>query len=165
LRDTKGDFIRGGLIAGAIGGAVLALVMILPVLGNAQYLWPGLQVASYPFIGPQVFHRGFHGGAMALGTFIHFALSMGFGVLFTFLVRRMTKVQAVALSIPFGAVIWVFMTYVALPLVGAGELAHRFPTGINLIQHIVFGLSIGLTLALLQPQNFRFGRTRKVIAT
>lgn len=164
MRDTKGDFIRGALIAGLIGGAVLALLMVIPAAGNAQRIWPGVQVAAYPFIGSQVFQPGFHLGAMVLGTIVHFALAFGWALAFTYLVRRRTHRAAMLLAVPFGVFIWAVMRFVALPLAGATEAMGEVSPWAGMGQHVAFTLAIAATLVLLQPQNWRFGRTRKTVA-
>lgn len=164
MKDTKGDFVRGALIAALIGGAVLALAMVIPATGNAQRIWPGVQVAAYPFIGSQVFRPGFDLGTMVLGTVIHFIISFVWALAFTFLVRKRSHTAAMALAIPFGIVVWAVMRYVVLPISGAAAALGQISPFAGMLQHIAFALAIAATLVLLQPQNWRFGRTRKMVA-
>jgi len=163
VRDTKGDFIRAAFIASLIGGAALAFTMVVPAAGGAPRQWLGSQIAAYPFIGHQVYEPGFHMWPMILGTVIHFAISFVWAVAFVFAVRNRTRLQTMLLSLPFALVVWLVMHQVVLRLV-AGDLLHRFNPLMGFLQHLVFALGISATLVLLQPQNWRFGRTRRALA-
>lgn len=152
------------MIASLIGGAVLALAMVIPAAGNAQRIWPGVQVAAYPFIGSQVFQPGFDLGTMVLGTVVHFAVSFVWALAFTLMVRKRTRTFAVAAALPFGIVVWAVMRFLVLPLSGAAEAMGQINPLAGILQHVAFAGAIAATLVLLQPQNWRFGRTRKMVA-
>lgn len=153
--ETRGDVLRGGLIAGTLGGSVMALILVAPVVGNMENAWPSLRVASYPFIGPQVFHPGFSVWPLILGTLVHFAVSMAWALLFTWVVHAWRGWWMVAASVPYGAFVWLVMHHIVVPLLRAGVVINRVPPTISIVQHVAFGLTLGLTLALLQPQRWR----------
>ncbi len=164
MKDTTyGDFIRAAFISSLIGGAVLAFTMVIPAASGVR-IWPGTQVAAYPFIGHQVYESGFAMGPMILGTIIHFAISFLWALAFVFTVRSLTRVQTMFLAVPFGLVVWLVMHQVVLRLIGAQDLLSRFNPVMGALQHVGFGLAIGATLVLLQPQNWRFRRTRRALA-
>ena len=164
MRDTKGDFVRAAFISALIGGAVLAFTMVIPAAGNAHRIWPGTQFAAYPFVGNQVFEPGFQMGPLILGTVIHFVVAFIWALLFTFAVRNRTRVQTMLLSIPFGLVVWFVMHQVVLRVINAQNVLSQIHPLLGVLQHVVFAVSIAATLVLMQPQNWRFGRTRKALA-
>lgn len=164
MRDTKGDFVRAAFISALIGGAVLAFTMVIPAAGNAHRIWPGTQFAAYPFIGNQVFEPGFQMGPLLIGTVVHFVISFGWALVFTFAVRTRTRAQTMWLSIPFGLLVWAVMHHVVLRVLDAQNVLAMIHPLLGIAQHLAFAVSIAATLVLLQPQNWRFRRTRKALA-
>ncbi|MDQ3265440.1 MAG: DUF1440 domain-containing protein [Myxococcota bacterium] len=160
---TYGDFIRAAFISSLIGGAVLAFTMVIPAASGVR-IWPGTQIAAYPFIGHQVYETGFAMVPMVLGTLIHFAISFLWALGFVFSVRNRTRVQTMLLSVPFGLVVWLVMHQGVLRLINAQDLLSRINPLLGVLQHLGFAVAIGATLVLLQPQNWRFRRTRRALA-
>lgn len=164
MRDTKGDFVRAAFISALIGGAALALVMVVPAIGFDSRLWPGTQFAAYPLLGAKVFEPGLDLWPMVLGTALHFAIAFVWTLAFVFAVRKLTRVQTLLLSIPAGLVVWLVMHQVVLRLIGATDVLQRIGPVLGIVQHIVFMGAVALTLVLMQPQNWRFRRTRRALS-
>jgi hypothetical protein len=149
--------LRGGVVAGIVGGVVLTVFMILMNVMRGDDPYVPMKAAAYPFLGAMVFEPGLSVGPMLLGLVIHLAVSIGWGILFGVLFYGFTKAATLGLSLLWGVIVWLGMFYVVLPLGGAGELA-RGPQAIPILQHMLFGLSVGLGF-------LPFQRTHHVVRT
>lgn len=163
MKDTKGDFVRGAFISALMGGALLAFIMVIPPAAGGAKVWPGTQFAAYPLLGKQVFEPGFHIWPMVLGTLLHFAIAFGWSLLFVFAVRKLTRVQTMLAAIPAGVLVWAVMHQVVMRLI-APEILARINPWLGIVQHVVFMGAVAATLVLLQPQNWRFRRTRRALS-
>jgi hypothetical protein len=143
-REDNGRAAAGGIVAGAIGGTVLSLIML--VLNHAQGydIWAGMKGAGMPFLGEQATLPGFDLHAVVVGVSCHFAVSIVWGLLFGLLFYGFGKGATVALGAMWGVVVWVGMYYVVLPLVGLAEVARSVPVPLAIINHVAFGLVVGL---------------------
>lgn len=163
MRDTKGDFVRGAFIASLMGGALLAFIMVIPPAAGGDRLWPGTQFAAYPLMGSQVFEPGFRIWPMVVGTTLHFAIAFVWSLLFVLALRKRTRVMTMIASVPAGLVVWLVMHQIVLRLVAPEVLAQINPL-VGIVQHVVFMGAVAATLVLLQPQNWRFRRTKRALA-
>ena len=139
--------IRAGLLTG-VSDAIWAMVAQVFVFhrGSAASVWRG--VASV-LVGKEAITGGVP--ATLLGLVMHFGVAFSWSAIFLLLVTRSPKLRAI-LDSPYGVLkvaaiygpfIWVFMSFVFVPL-----FTHREPTvtinwWIQLVGHILF---VGLPL-------------------
>jgi hypothetical protein len=138
----SGDGIKGGFVAGAIAGGALLLYVGLasPVVGFD--VWLGPKIAAAPWLGARVLAPGFDPTALVLGLACHFAVAGLWGMLFGAFFYGATPGSTVALGALWGALVWLAMFYLVLPLFGVGQLATLIPAGAAAFQHTLFGLAL-----------------------
>jgi hypothetical protein len=148
---------RGGAVAGAIGGLVLAVLgVVMNVIGGHD-IWLRMKFAAIPFIGERAREAGFAALPVLFGLLCHFAVAMGWGVLFGIFFYGWRRGATVALGALWGVVVWIGMFYVVMPLVGIGHVARDAPIGMAVLEHVIFGLSV--SLAFLPYQQTKPTRT------
>jgi nitric oxide reductase large subunit len=136
--------LKGGVVAGIVGGVVMSVFMVLMnVLRGADPYVP-LKAASYPFLGELAFEPGLAVAPILLGVATHLMVSIGWGILFGVLFYGLSKAATLGVSLVWGVCVWLGMFYVVLPLAGVGEIARGAPRAMAVIEHLLFGLSIGL---------------------
>lgn len=146
----------GGIAAGVIGGVVLSLYMLVMNLVSGRDAWVAFKIAAVPFLDLERATRpGFEVVPVLLGVATHFAISVVWGLVFALLFYGLRKSATVVAGAIWGIVVWAVMFYVALPVVGAGDLARSTPVGIALLEHVLFGLTVAL--AFLPFQRMRNG--------
>jgi hypothetical protein len=138
------EALRGGVVAGLIGGIVLSVFLVLLNVMRGYDPWVPLKMAAYPLLGELALDTGFELTPVALGFTIHLALSVGWGMLFAVLFYGMSRAATLATSLAWGIVVWLVMFYLVLPIGGAGHLVRGAPKGFAALEHLLFGLSIGL---------------------
>jgi len=69
----------GGGCAGFVGGVSLCLFMTAMSFAGGEDIWAGIKVAATPFLGQRAMQPGFDLGAVVLGVFSHFAVSITWG--------------------------------------------------------------------------------------
>jgi hypothetical protein len=136
--------LRGGVVAGVIGGAVIAIVMVVAALAKGQDIWIGMKGAAAPFSGERAMRPGFDLGAVSLGVLSHFAVSIVWGVLFAAIFYGLTRGVTVAAGALWGIVVWLGMFYIVLPIVGLSQMAKEEPIGMAIISHVIFGLAVAV---------------------
>jgi hypothetical protein len=112
--------------------------------GTCLTVWSGMKFAALPFLGERVMQPGFELGPVLLGVLCHFAVSVGWGILFGLIFYGVAKGATVAWGALWGVVVWLGMFYVVLPIVGAGQVAKMMPVPLALFEHVLFGLAVGL---------------------
>lgn len=150
----KDEFRRalgGGAVAGVIGGIVISLFMALAALAGGRDVWMGMKVAGAPLVGQDIIRPGFEAGPVLLGVAMHFAVSIGWGILFAALCYGMSRGSTMAAGAPFGVVVWLVMFYAVLPLFGMRAVADSVPVGMAVLEHVLFGL--GLAVGFLPYQR------------
>lgn len=136
--------LTGGIIAGALDAvfAVIAYVFVLhafSIVGVLQYIASGL-------LGQAAFSGGLL--TAALGVCIHFFLAFSFATIYELSAQRaaILKTQAVVCGIIYGGAIWVFMSFIVLPLTGTPKFPFNAPLFLSfLADHALF---VGLPIAL-----------------
>ena len=136
--------LGGGVVAGIIGGAVIALVMLLATLVKQQDIWLGLKGAAAPFLGERALQPGFDPGAVAVGVACHFAVSIVWGVLFAAVFFGLSRGGTIVAGAIWGLMAWFVMFYVMLPLAGLQQMARQVPAGTAILSHLMFGLAVGI---------------------
>jgi hypothetical protein len=136
--------IGGGFVAGIVAGLVLSVFMTAMNLSQGKDLWVGMKGAALPFLGERVHQPGFDATAVPLGILCHFAVSVGWGMLFGVIAYGLSKGMTVVAGAVWGIVVWLGMYYAVLPLVGAGEVTRNTPVPMAIATHVLFGLVVGL---------------------
>jgi hypothetical protein len=135
---------KGGAVAGVIGGAVLSVFMAFMNVAAGRDIWSAMKFAALPLLGERVMQPGFEPGPVLLGLLCHFAVSIGWGVLFGLVFYGFTRSATFIGGALWGIVVWLGMFYIVLPVVGAAQVATMMPAGVAIFEHIVFGLAVGL---------------------
>jgi hypothetical protein len=154
--------IAGGAVAGIVGGVFIAVFLLLTNLAAGRGFWTTFKGAGAPFFGERAMEPGFDALAVLVGLVSHFAVSIGWGVLFGLLVYGLSKRATVLLGAVWGLVVWVGMYYVLLPVIGLGEIATSTPIAMAIISHLLFGLGVGLGFLPYQRRRAASRATRDV---
>jgi hypothetical protein len=162
--DTTGttrQFIVKGAIAGLVAGVVMAMYAMV---ASATFLGQGFFTPMYgiasPIVGPQAMMTSmqqgiyFVAGPALLGPAIHMMWAALYGVIFGLIARaaHLTGAAAVVAGIVYGLLVMLFMSFVVLPIVGAGAMPGMVGWTSFTIEHMVFGLVLGLWPAL-RPED------------
>lgn len=157
--------VTGGVVAGLVGGAVLAIILVIKNLATGQDGWLVTKFAALPFVGlERVTHPGFDAGPVILGVLSHFAVSVFWGALFGGVFYGLGKGATVFAGAIWGVIVWLGMYHVVLPLIGAGEIARSVPVAAALLEHIAFGLTIGLAFLPYQRPRMHGGEPPRTYA-
>jgi len=111
---------------------------------KGQDVWMGMEMPALPFLGDAAMRPGFEAGSVLLGMMSHFAVSIAWAIPFALIAFGLRKPVTMALAAAFGVVVWLGMFYVVLPIVGAGQIAGMMPMGTAILEHVLFGLGVGL---------------------
>ncbi|RWM19460.1 DUF6789 family protein [Mesorhizobium sp.] len=138
------------MIAGFAATLVLSLLMIMK---GAMGLMPQLDVITM-LSGMAQSMVGMAGAG--IGWLIHFLIgTVLWGVLFALLYDRLPGSQAIAKGMSFGALAWVLMMILAMPMAGAGlfgvKLGMMAPV-MTLILHLIWGAVLGFVFGRLQGE-------------
>lgn len=143
-RSSRVHAAAGGVVAGLIGGAGLAAVMVVTALAKHQDIWPVLTSAGAPFLHERATQPGFELVAVLTGLLGNMAVSVGWGVLFALLFYGLGRPATVMVGAAWGVVVWLVMYHVVLPLLGLGAIARSVPASSAIVEHILYGLGVGL---------------------
>jgi hypothetical protein len=144
--------IGGGVVAGLVGGGVLAVYMLIVNLATGQDPWLALKGPATPFLHERARQAGFDAGPVFLGALTHFGISAIWGLLFGALFYGASRRATPWLGLLWGLAVWIGMYYVVLPIAGLGEMARTTPIGRAVFTHLLFGLFVGLTFTAYQPR-------------
>jgi hypothetical protein len=136
--------LGGGVVAGFFGGIVLSLYGLLASIASGRDAWVGFKMSAAPFLGERALLPGFDGPAIAIGLLVFFALSVFWGVVFGLLVYGASTAGTLLFGALFGLLVWVVMSSALLPALGLEALAQRMPLGPAVIEHVIFGLALGV---------------------
>ena len=168
-RILSGKTIVSGVIAGMVAGAVMAMYAML---ASATFLHQGFFTPLYGIASPLIgrdammtsMQRGvyFAFGPVLLGLVVHMMWAAVFGVVFALYVRasRLHDIQALAAGLLYGLVIELVMSLVVLPVVGVGGMPGTIGVSSFTVEHVLFGLSLGLWV-VLRPQGVGIGTPRR----
>jgi hypothetical protein len=145
------------LIIGAIAGMVAGLMMAMyAMIASATFLGQGFFTPLYgiasPLLGPaammQSMKQGlyFAGGPAVLGLIVHMLWSALYGMLFALLVSllRLRGMMALMAGLIYGLVVLVIMSFIVLPIVGAGTMPSTVGWPSFVVEHLIFGMVLGL---------------------
>jgi hypothetical protein len=132
---------KGGAIAGIAGGVVISLFMLATNVAAGRDVWMGMKGAGAPFLGERAMQPGFDAAAVIVGVLSHFAVSIGWGILFGLLFFGLSKGLTMIAGVFWGLVVWIVMFYVVLPVLGLGDMARSAPVGMAILEHVLFGIA------------------------
>jgi hypothetical protein len=155
--ERRRSVLVGGVVAGVLGGAVLAIVLVASAIARGQDLWIPLKGAAAPFLGERAGLPGFDAEAVALGAAAHFAVSIVWGVLFAALGYGLSRGATVVGGALWGFAVWFVMYSVVLPFVGLARMAETAPVGPAILSHVAFGLAVGLGFLPFQHPRPQLG--------
>jgi hypothetical protein len=141
---------KGGVVAGLVGGIVLSVWTLFVGAIQGRDFWVGLKAAGYPFLRERALAPGFDGRAILVGGLCHFGVSIAWGIGFGLIAYGLSRAGTVAFGALWGLVVWIGMSFVVLPLVGAGALARGEGIVLAVSEHIVFGLALALAFLPFQ---------------
>ena len=171
-RTTLSKKAMWGAIAGMIGGAAMAMVAMIASLtyqhhgfftplfhisslvGTPTAMMTSLQQAM---VGHSFW---FTPGAAILGLLIHMMTGAAYGVMFALATQKVRRQNLVAIGTAYGVLVFALSSFIALPiassLFGAGDpithMARIVGYGTFALEHVVFGMALGLALyALRRP--------------
>lgn len=142
--------VGGGIQAGLVGGAAIALFLIVVAVSSGGTVWSVLKGAAAPFLGAQAATPEFALGPVLLGSVLHFAISAAWGAAFGVLAYGLSRGATVVAGLGWGLVVWLVMYYVVLPLAGLGAMVAQTPAVMAILAHLVFGLALGLAFLPFQ---------------
>lgn len=145
------DITKGGAVAGIIGGAIIAVIMLARNAASGQDVWAGMKGAGWPFLGEAAMRPGFELWPVLLGILCHFAVSMAWGIPFGWLAFGRSQAATLVVGALWGLAIWLGMFYVVLPLVGAEAVVRMTPVATAVFEHVLFGLAVAAGFLPFQP--------------
>lgn len=156
---------RVGLL-GAVAGIVAGLVMaVYAMMASATFLHQGFFTPLYgiasPLVGPGAMKTSmmqgisFNFGPAMLGIMVHMLWSALYGVIFGLIVAaaRLRGGFALVAGLVYGLLVFLFMSYVALPIVGVASMPGMVGYPSFIAEHLLFGAVLGLW-PLLRRQDF-----------
>lgn len=151
-RNERQVALKGGALAGLAGGLLLVVFAVMNALAMPANAWAAFKLPSYVFFGDRVLSGNFDAAPVALGIALHLLISAAWGVLFALLVYGLGAGATLASGAVFGVVVWLVMLQVVMPIVGLGEVARLAPVSTTLIEHLAFGLALGLAFLPFQAK-------------
>jgi uncharacterized membrane protein YagU involved in acid resistance len=142
---------KGGVVAGLIGGAVMAVFMMIMNAAKGMDVWMGAKMPGMPFLGQTAMEPGFAFGPVMIGMLSHFLVSIVWAVPFALLVYGFSRAATVGAGALWGIVVWLGMFYIVLPILGLGQIPKSMPVGLAVIEHVLFG--VGTAVGFLPFQR------------
>ncbi len=152
-QQNTGRFIGAGAIAGIIAGMVMAMYAML---ASTTFLGQGLFTPLYGIAAPIVgmgamttsMHMGvyFTLGPALVGLMVHMMFSAVFGVIFGFIARAVHLHGGIAVlgGMVYGVVVLLLMSFIVLPIVGAGTMPSTVGWPSFTLEHLMYGVVLGL---------------------
>ena len=148
----------GGAIAGLDGGVAMSLVGALLSASMGQDIWHESKRIAAIVYGPAALAvSGFDPGPVLVGSLIHLLVSAVLGAIFGIVTRRWLHLTSdfgtpVMAGLVYGLLIWMVAYFAVLPLLNPALLEVYTPAFI--IQHVTFGVVLGLVYMWLRPQPY-----------
>jgi len=145
---TRHDVIVSGVVAGVLGGIVMALFLAVCALEAGMDPLHPLRVIGSTFGGPEALEGG--GGVVAFGAALHLTTSALFGVVLAALIPRdFPSGCAIGVGAAYGLFTLGVMMSVVVPAVNPLFRPEMQPVGGSwVIAHVLYGLALGFVPAL-----------------
>ena len=121
-RSDRTNVEVSGALAGLVGGVMMAIVGAILALAIGDDLWKAPKLIATFVVSPDsVAAPGFLAGPVIIGSMIHLALSVLFGVGFGILTTRIWKMPLaygapMVFGFVYGLAIWLIAYFIVLPL-------------------------------------------------
>jgi hypothetical protein len=145
----------GGAAAGLVGGVVVGLLVTVASALHGQDVWRELKVAAYPFMGERAMSAGFDFAAVALGALAHLLVAAIWGALFASVAFGLSRWATVGFGAVWGLIVLFLMSYFVLPLTGAVRVEDVMEVRLAVLEHVTFGLAVGLAFLPFQRPESR----------
>ncbi len=136
--------VFGGVVAGFVGGLGLSVFMAATTAAKGGDVWQAMKGAGAPFLREAAMRPGFDAGPVTVGLLSHFAVSIGWGILFGALFYGLPRAATLLAGVLWGIVVWVAMFYVVLPVFGLGEMVAQVPVSAAILEHVLFGVLVAV---------------------
>ncbi len=152
-QQNTGRFIGTGALAGIIAGMVMAMyAMIASATVLGQGLFTPLYGIAAPILGMGAMTTSMHMGVYftlgpaLVGLMVHMMFSAVFGIIFGFIARalHLQGVVAVLGGMAYGIVVLLLMSFIVLPIVGAGTMPSTVGWPSFTLEHLMYGIVLGL---------------------
>jgi hypothetical protein len=153
----RSSLVVTGAIVGIIAGMVMAMYAMI---ASATFLEQGFFTPLYgiasPLVGSEAMMTSmkqglyFALGPALLGLVVHMMWSAFYGAIFGVVASRLqlAGTAAVVGGMVYGVVMMIVMSFIVLPIVGAGAMPGMIGWPSFTIEHLMFGLVLGLWLAV-----------------
>lgn len=139
--------------AGGIAGAVFGMAeMLMAWMFMGQSPWGPPRMIAAMLMGKSVLPppAAFEMGIMMMAMAIHFMLSIVLGMIFSWIVHRLSGTSATAIGVVFGLTVYFVNSHLMLPFFTGSTQAHY---GVNLANHLIYGVALGSAYAgMRQPK-------------
>lgn len=151
----SGTLLLKGGVMGMIAGLMMAMFMMI---ASGSYLHLGFFAPLYslaaPIVGTHqmvlyVMHGTFTASGAFVGLMVHMMNSFIFGAILAVMVSRvnLNQAQIIGISVIFALAIEAVFALAILPAIGS-TMVHDLGLGSFTIAHLIFGMTIGIALAL-----------------
>ncbi len=148
----------GGAVAGFLTG--VAMIVISPLLSwlSGIGVWEPPKHIAATIYGPALLDTpGFVLLPVVAGTLIHLLTATLFGSLFGILIHRVLRLSTdfglpIYMGIAYGLLCFFVANFIILPMVNP-TLDHSYMAPV-MVQHLVFGMGLGLFYAVIRPQPY-----------
>jgi len=144
--------LLGGVIAGAAGGVAILPYVAITTLIRGQDLLGAIKFPSVWLLGERAFWPGFDFATLYVGLGTHFAVSIAWGAAFALLFYGISRALTALAGLAWGIVVWLAMFYVVLPVFGLGDAARSMPVVLAMVEHLLYGLVVGLVFVPFQRE-------------
>ena len=143
-----GEVFRAGVLAGIIGGALMAAFSMMYTAAVGAGFWTPLRLIGATFYGVDALVGG--SGVLLWGMIVHFMSAIVLGVVFAAIApRRLTAGPALFGGVIWGLVALVVMTFVVMPIVDRTMLPRvAMMPGMWVAAHVAFGIGVASAPAL-----------------
>ncbi len=154
----------GGAIAGFLAGLVMIGISPLLSLLTGISIWEPPRLIAATLLGPEVAtESGFAFTPVLTGTLLHMAVSVGLGLIFGIVFRRVFHMTTefgtpMLFGLCYGLLI--FLVGYAFLLPAINPLVRDSYLMPLIVQNMVFGVCLGMFYLWLRPQPYSQGNTR-----
>ncbi|MGB3232960.1 MAG: DUF6789 family protein [Mycobacterium sp.] len=150
---NKAALVRGA-IGGAVGGALMAVWSVLAMGLTGVGYWTPINLFAHTAFASAPLGATFSLPALIIGLLIHFAVAIGFGVVFAAMMTPArgwlpTTATSAGSGLVYGLVIWLVMHFLVWSSADA-VAASAFTPWIFAVGHLIYGLTLGLALGRVQ---------------
>jgi hypothetical protein len=152
----------GGMLAGAMMAMFAMLAMWLDNVSDTGF-WTPVNLIAHTFWRDAPLDEEFSVGGLILGMIVHMMMAMMLGAVIALIVNRIPALRAnlgsrLMTGIVVGLMVWVVMDFILWPLVDEAA-ADAFTTWIFAVAHVVFGMTLAITLYLVARSGAREAAT------